>query len=292
VIKYDIFVSFFILENYIAITYYIASFVNIMSDKKNKFLLNLLYNDPHKLVDELQPFIRRMVLFFIANGYIKYTQLDDVVQSVNLQLLSGKLDKMRLQYNHSTQFLTYFTKINKNICLGLIRKAKAKNKLETVRLNESFDVPEANPGSLNELIIQEEIKRLDYYIRLHFKDRPKLDVCLRAFARYPLNVQEIEKILGCTLDDEFSDFELFFNEQYKSATDKDVLFVLNRIFNHLQGKNNSPDSIRKWIHSRVEGLINSLNEKSYLNSGSCYTMDSFKILLSKYFEWLFEKEKN
>ncbi len=256
-----------------------------MSVSQNEHYIFLLYNNPEKLVVELQPFIRNSIQQMSYRGWFAKNEIDDVIQTINQELLSGKIEKMRQQYNHSVYFLTYFTRILSRMCLALLRKAHAKKKINPVRWEDGFNPPDREIDVQDKLIIDEEIRRLGYYLRLFFSDYHKLIICLKAFVRYPLSVAAIEKELDCGLPEKFSEYDVFFKEVYETASDKEVNEKLIRIFNFYHGKKSNTDSLRKYNAIRTKQLINFLNSGFNHDQQTRYTKDTLKILLLKYFEY-------
>lgn len=255
-----------------------------MSNKQNQYIIDLLYNNPYKLLEEMQPVIHKTVHFFILRKQLQKDLHEEIVQSINEKLLTQKLSIIQGQYNRSVKFLTYFTKIIINMCKEYLRAETVQKKhiirreiIESTAIIKEKEI-------INNLIIKEEAQRLNYFLRLFVKEYPKLIVGLKLYIRYPISIIEIENRMSTKISDIYPEVKVFLESDYPNVHDREIYDILVRIFNLNREKNVTPDSVRKWIISRMDRLIKILNKRRSEYGTTCYNRETFKLLLQKSFE--------
>ncbi len=255
----------------------------IMSERNNHYI-ELLHNNPSRLVEEMQPFIRKTVFYFLLRIQARPDLHDEIVQTINEKLLSQKLTVIQRQYNQSVKFLTYFTKIISNMCKEYMRSRSVRQKYFADLEESNISLLSREKDFLENVVIQEEVQRLDYYLRMYFKDYSRLVIGLKFYIRYPVTVGELEKKQSCATNAGDVGLGYFLENQYAEATDKEIYSRLVRIFKTNGKKETSPDSVRKWIQCRMDKIIELLNQGNFEGVSTNYTRETFKILLLKYFE--------
>lgn len=245
--------------------------------KGNALDVYLLNHDPHKLLEHYQPTIEIIVKKYIARGLFRPQEKDDVVQTINEKLLSGKIAKIQNLYNHTCYLSTYFSKIVSNLCLEIKRRHK------TVPYALSLD--EVEPGYQDEradnaLMIRDELNRFDRVLRMYYRSRPKLTLCLKLIFHIPLTETDIRDYYpDCPVEDQQLLTERFGHDRVQ-ATEKEVYAAVTPLFNQCEQKRNSPDALRKWLNARIDEVITLLNAGG---AGANYDKPALKLLVEQYY---------
>ncbi len=243
----------------------------------------LLMENPHKFIEVNQRLIKGMARFFQLKGYIREQEVDDLVQSINEKLLTDRIQKMQLQYNSSVKLHVYFSKIVYNLCRELLR---AKRKEENIRPDTDFveQAAKTNPAVLTNLIIDDELKRLNIILRTYFKDRAKLGINLKILCRIPLEGEDIKRYCLDLTSKEVQQILNHLHQDYVKLNNKEVYERFKLLFNRCEHKTSSADSIRKWVEARITKILHLMNERMDQRTSAQYTKETLIILLHKYFE--------
>jgi len=71
-----------------------------------------------------------------------------------------------------------------------------------------------------------------------------------------------------------------FGGDYENLPDKEIYAIMTPLFNRCEGKENSPDALRKWINMKVDEIIDLLNGRTRRSN---YDQETLKILAQKYY---------
>jgi RNA polymerase sigma factor (sigma-70 family) len=240
--------------------------------------VDLLHNNPGKLIEKYQDTIIIIVNKFIQTGYVRFADKEDFLQDINEQLLI-KIPKIKKQYNEQYRLSTYLSAIIRNICLEKIQKKRTpllKHLEDEIIIKETI----INQGFHN-LVIADEITRLENIFLLFSKQKEKLKLCLKFFFRIPISQDDIVQYLEEKPMKELSELN-----NKETLTDHEIFIILTKIINAKEKKDNSSDAIRKWITARI-------NEILYLMNGNPkranYDKESLCFLVENYF---YKKEEN
>ncbi len=245
----------------------------------NQFYINLLKNNPKQLVLSLQPLINSIVFKFIKLGKFSHDDHQEIKQQVNEALLN-RMPKIRNQYHGKSLLTTYFTSVIRNICHDICRK----NISTPIFLHYEYksQAYENNNGD-SSILFEEEKIRLQRVLRLYYREKCKVILCLKLKYRMLFTFDDFKNVLHFF---DHKDYERFKNKihPYISSTDRSVLTALTEIFNKYENKKNSADALRKWISKKNFEIIDILNETSV---SSQYSEETLQIL----FEMCYTDEK-
>jgi len=243
---------------------------------KNQNDIFLLNNNPNQLILELQDLIDIIVYQFIRSGYFNYNEKQDVKQQINIELFN-RVEVIQKQYKGKSLLRTYIAVIIRNICNEILRdKKKSKYILIENNLNLEGSYDEIDP-----LILDEEMSRLRKIIELYFNKKYKLILCLKLKFKMVIELDDFRNINKNITPDEFGEFIEFINP-YIDCPDNTMFMGLTLILNKYEYKDNTPDSLRKWVTDKINELIDILNGSP---PASNYNRESFQILFEKcYYE--------
>jgi RNA polymerase sigma factor (sigma-70 family) len=237
--------------------------------------MGLLRADPHGLVVRHQNTIHMIVRKYILSGMFGWEEFDDVVQAINEALL-GKMPRIQAQYNGSTLVRTYLSSIIRNICLKLHQQRRREPRID--RLDGSLA---ADSVSVQErYVIEHDILMLSAILQQYDVQLPKLLLCLKLRFRIPLTRDDAVRYSpGCS-EEEYSDIMEAFGGEYQSMTDKQIYAVITPFINRTERRIVTHDAVRKWIHARLQEIMELLNGSPPTSS---YDEESLKILVEDYF---------
>ncbi len=249
-----------------------------MSENRNIEELRLLHEHPDQLMTRYQSIVETVVAGFIRRGFFDYTEKMDVVQNVNTLLLEKKLDKIKEHFNGSVYLRTYFSKVVYNSCLELTRKKARQPIITGEELLQNETARDLNPEQ--QLAIKDELKRVEALLKGFGKKKAKSIFCLKLFGKKWLDESDLEDYNKFGLNEELAMIRASFFENYEGLPDKAAYEVAVLLFNKLEKKSNSADSLRKWVNAIVDNMISLLNGEPPVYH---HTRDTIRILLQMYF---------
>jgi len=246
-----------------------------LHDLDNEKDMSLLRADPHGLVVRHQKTIHMIVRKYIGSGMFVREDFEDVVQAVNEALL-GKLPRIQAQYNGSTLVRTYLSSIIRNICLKLHQKRRREPK--TDRLDGSLAADWVSMQ--DKYAIEHDVLMLRAILRQFDLQLPKLLFCLKLRFRIPLTRNDVVRYSpGCS-EEEYSEIMGEFSGDYQRMTDKEIYTIVTPFMNRTEGRVVSHDAVRKWIHARLQEILELLNGSPPTSS---HDEESLKLLVEDYF---------
>ena len=249
-----------------------------MNENRNTEELRLLEQQPDQLIARYQSIIETVVAGFIRRGFFDRTEKMDVVQTVNTHLLEKKMQKIREHFNGSVYLRTYFSKVVYNTCLEITRKSARQPIIAGEELLEHETSKILNPEE--QLAIKDELRRVEGLLKGFGKKQSKTLFCLKLFAKKWLDESDLAAYRQTQLKEEMAMIRTTFFENYESLPDKSAYEVVVLLFNKLESKSNSADSLRKWVNNIVDNMILILNGEPPVYG---YTRDTLRILLQMYF---------
>jgi hypothetical protein len=243
----------------------------------------LLFQNPSLLLIEIQGLIEIIVMKFIRTGGFSYHEKKDIIQTINEQLLL-KIPKIKEQYKGISTLRSYLAVIIQNICNEILRK---KKHFKNVELETAIITDDRAPNPQNALIIQQEIIRLRHALDLYHKQRNKLIICLKMKFRIPFSIDDFQQYVEKITYEEYLQFEHKVTP-YIESTDLCIYDALIVICNKYENKNNTTDSLRKWVGLKIKELIEFLNG---VPRASNYTEETLQILFEKFNNFI-QNEKN
>jgi hypothetical protein len=236
------------------------------------------YNNLSDFISDAQPLIDIIALKFVRSKRFSYSELSDIKQSIIEELLK-KRSRILDQYKGNASFRTYLSVIIQNICREILRKDKKFIETSVEEFHEEAD-ESLNPE--DKIIIDQEITRLKNAILLYYKQKPKLELCLKVRFRIPLDYEDLQKL---SPDFRNEDFQQLLKDlgNYSGSTDKHMNSIIIDFLNECEGKQNTADSLRKWINLKITELIEFLNGDP---PASNYTEETLQILFEKYVNFI------
>lgn len=149
--------------------------------------LHLLNTDFNTLLKELQLLIR-FAVNEVCNSYSIPEFFDDLLSSVNEELLTKKFDKIKQTYTGQTKLTTYIFAVVTNYCKDEIR-AEQTRKIRSEKIDEESEIY-SDKSSDAKALINDELDRLRLIISL-CKNSARLTSCLKIFANLELSHAEI-----------------------------------------------------------------------------------------------------
>jgi RNA polymerase sigma factor (sigma-70 family) len=244
--------------------------------------IELLRSEPHSLILKYQETVKIIVKKFIIAGIFTAGEYEDIVQEVNVALLT-KIPAMQSQYNGMSLFRTYFSVIVRNICM----KEHAKIDTEIILDQEGIIGFIDNTHVEEKIAFEEEIQKFRSILGLYYRQRPKLLLCLKLYYRIPLTSEDINLWYPkCSPLDHNILLENF-GSNYDGKNDGQIYAIVTPIMNKNEKKDNSADAMRKWTDSKIREIIEMLNGKSRKLT---HNEDSLKTLIDNFFSpYLLEK---
>lgn len=259
----------------------------LQEDAENLKDIGLLKSEPSALVVKYQWLIQYLVNGYVNRGFLTLEEQADMVQEVTARLLDGGVQRMREKYDKRTLVRTYFGVIVRSLISDQLKK-KRSQKAQLVETQEELpevQLAETNAGP-NELLVSEEVRRLETALKLVPRIAGKLKFCMRVWVRWPLSrpiVLEYHPEAPATLVKRVVE-EL---QQYATREDKEVYPTVVLVVNDAEGKATNPDSLRRWVRRKADWLIAVLTGDP---PRANYSDESLQLLLQTWFERLQQRE--
>jgi len=242
--------------------------------------IKLLQQDIPALLHKYQYKIAFIVDGFIRQGAFDKNERDDIIQSINEQLFRKK-SKIQAQYNGAATISTYLSAIIRNVCLQIYRQNKRLiNKELYKKQNSELLLNDGEQNSINHLMIQEELQKLDAIIQMFARQQYKLRLLLKLICRIPIIEVDILHTYPSCPEIYFTKMMQEFGIDYHECTDKEIFERLTYYINILEGKKRTTDAIKKWLSYKLAQIIKILNETS---TTANYDRESLKILVTYYY---------
>ena len=249
-----------------------------MSRNLNNQEIQWLQTEPQRLLTHYQFIIEGIVINFIRKGFFQSEEKEDLIQAINLQLLEGKLEKIRHHFNGSVYLRTYFSKVIYNTCLEMVRQRKRQ--VKTIDMAVLYRAESDRLNAYENLIIREEMYRLEAILKGLGRTRIKAQLCLKLVARIILQMVDIQFYVSPKTTEEIKMIKGYFFREYHHLTDREVFGIIIKLYNKIEKKDTEADSLRKWVYQLLERIIDLLNGGT---SPCQFDKESMKILLQYYF---------
>lgn len=237
-----------------------------------------LNNSPEVLLTRYQPIISAAATRFIARGFFRPEERDELVQEINLQLLEKKLSKMRAQYSGAVLLRTYFAKIVQNAFLEMARTKMRQPTLLGEEILEYRQDGVVSPEG--KLIIRDELLRLEALL----KDWPngyRTRLCFKLWTRSLLQNADIQFYQSPGTAQAVGRLMETCSRGYDDLNEGAVFSLLVELLNLVEAKNTDGDSLRRWNLQQADRLIEMLNG---IPPVSRHSRESLRILLRMYFD--------
>ncbi len=242
--------------------------------------IKLLEQDIPALLHKYQYKIAFIVDDFIRQRVFVSTDRADIIQSINEQLFR-KSTKIQQQYNGAATISTYLSAIIRNTCLQIHRQNKRSIKKEAYKKETTTHLTDdGEQNSINHLIIEDEIQKLDAIIKTFGGQEAKVKLLLKLICRLPIEEVDVLQTYPNCPEIYFTKMMHEFGINYHQYTDKEIFERLTFYINILEKKNRTTDAIKKWLSYKLSHIIKVLNQTSPTAN---YDKESLKILVTYYY---------
>lgn len=250
-----------------------------MENAQNSTEIKWLEEAPGQLLTHYQYIVEATVAKFIVRGFFSANEKMEVVQEINLRLLEQKMQKIQEHFKGTVLLRTYFAKVVYNTCLEICRQQRRQPQV----LGEEHLMQQADSkGSAHELlVIKDELLRLQAALKGLQSDQYKGRLCLKAWVRFVLTQLDIQFYQSPKTTKAIEAIKAKLFSPYHDLTDQEVYGLLIELFNLVENKNNTADSLRKWVVNIIDQLIVLLNGEPPVSS---HSRQSMKLLLQYYFD--------
>ena len=247
--------------------------------KKTLGFMNLLKNHPRMVV----LIYRRYIEKFIYYKHRKIDEREDILQEVITRLIEDKIYKVSDRYDFNLKkistFTSYLMVTIRNIYIDIVRERKIRPLTagELQPVDELFN-PADSENVMNRMLIEEELVKFQTVMKLYYKARPKLELCLKLKFRIPIGKKETSQCFpGCSRED-----IKMLTQDFKLVKDKTMFERVVLIFNRYGDKKSKSDTIRKWIFVKIDEIISHLNRT---HNGVVYNRKNVGDLVSLYYQY-------
>ncbi len=239
----------------------------------------LLNNDPGTLA----LIYKDLIFKFIFKRHANKEDVEEIVQEIITRFLHKKIDAIRRRFNFDNPelptFTSYFMVTVRNIYIDIIRKETrgghlVENEMEIEKLSDN-----RKRDMLNTLILEEEFKKFKTLIKLYHRTGPKLNLTLKIKYNIPISDTDI---LSCFPDCSEDEKNLFVDKSGNYIKNRRSMERIVPIFNKYEGKSNNPDTLRKWISTKLEEIKRQMNN---IHPGSPYNNSTISDLIILYYKW-------
>ncbi len=234
----------------------------------------LLKDDPQGLILKYQPIIKIIVRRYVQSGFIHIQDSDDFIQFINEKLLN-KIKRIQENYNGKALLKTYMSVIMRNLCREKINK---EEQVSTEELAEDHDIG-SSEDTISGIVIEQELDRLTKILSFFYKQKTKLEFCLKLLYRIPVTKKDIEDFCPGKDEKEYHKLLDTINPNVKRK-DKEIYAMVTPFLNKCEQKSNSPDAIRKWTKNKIEEMIKLMNGNPVRAN---YNNETLQILFEKYY---------
>jgi DNA-directed RNA polymerase specialized sigma24 family protein len=210
----------------------------------------LFRKDPHSLLMLYQGLIQSIVYFYIEQGMFSVHQKEDIVQSVNLEILK-RIPSIQQHFNGSALLRTYFSAIVRNICIHMGKKYVVK----PVPLH-SLPGGDADGGLQTDRYSIQQARSVFGAILVQLGPyEPKLRICLNLRYRHPLTREDILHWWPGCGNREMNNLLAMFGGDYRHLEEKEIYPKIVPYFNAAEGKVSGNDAMRKWTASKIQIIL-------------------------------------
>ena len=199
---------------------------------------------------------------FISANYIKRNKihpydLSDLQQHIKFRILE-QLPSIRKNYRGNSKLRTYISAIILNICREFRRKNCEKSISTKIEINDSLLLNQIEYEYIeNKIDIEYEIKALNMVIQTYGDKSSKVKIALKLYFGIKLTYDDLSEYCKNS-EVKITEFSSIVNRE-KKLNKRESIFILNQLFNEVEGKSNSTDATRKWVSRIINRTITMLN---------------------------------
>jgi RNA polymerase sigma factor (sigma-70 family) len=225
-----------------------------MEDPRNATDISLLRTDPHGLLLRHQETIRIIVKIYIESGMFHSTELDDLVQQVNVHLLE-KMPVIQANFDGSCLFRTYLSQAIRNACLNLHDKTTKQPQL--YRLEGEGIAPREDPN--RKLLVEHDVRVLMAILDQFNTQRSKLVFCLKLYYRIPIGRQDILDWWPQCPPEHVQYLLHTFGAYFGDIPQNEIYQRVQPLLSEREKRSIPADSLRRWVDERINQIIHLLN---------------------------------
>ncbi len=250
-----------------------------MENAQNSTEINWLEESPGRLLTHYQYIVEATVAKFILRGFFSANEKMEVVQEINLRLLEQKMQKIQEHYRGTVLLRTYFAKVVYNTCLEICRQQRRQAQI--LGEDHLLQHVDSKGNAHEQLVIKDELLRLQAALKGLQSDQYKGQLCLKAWVRFLLAQPDIQFYQSPKTREAIEAIKAKLFTPYDQMNDQQVYGLLIDLFNLVENKSNTADSLRKWVVNIIDQLIVLLNGDPPV---SAHSRQSIKLLLQYYFD--------
>ncbi len=240
-------------------------------------LKSLLYKEPGTLTVIYRNLIRR----YVNKKHSEKNEIEEIVQEIIMRLLNSKIKGIRTHFDFGNPsfptFTSYFMVTVRNTYIDIVRRESKRKKIFDNNMEIENFKDSKNSLTINSLIIEEEINKLNIIMKLYHRSFPKLNLALKV--KYRIAIDDSD-IIACFPNCSKSDMNLLRNVTGFFLKKKMERVAL--IFNKYEGKSNNPDSFRKWTSIKLEEIKRHMNN---IHPESPYNNATISDLIVLFYKW-------
>lgn len=237
--------------------------------------IEILRQDPSALIYKYRDMIRIIVVNAMAGGLGGRERIASVVDTVTSELML-RIPSIQANYNGTSLVRTYVSAVVRNICRSLRMSQPAEKSLDDPAHEEAVPL-----ASMHERYSINQARSVFRAILLQFdRSLPKLIVCLKLKFRIALGREDFLRWQpGCD-QHILSDFLADMQTWPESLTDMEIFRRSTPLFNHLQSKEATDDTVRRWTSSKIAEIADALNCSI---PGAHFDEETIRLLTEDYF---------
>lgn len=239
----------------------------------------LLHHDFNRLLVNKQAKIWYILTVGIRKGFFGKEELEDAIQEINKKLLE-KSEHYQRNYNGLSTVDAYLQVIIFNECRRYANNHHNTHDMNTILDENKSAIPDRGNNPEEEMIIMDEIKRLDLIMKLYPRQHFQMELFLKLLCRYPVTEIDISQAyLGCNT--------LFYKNMVEKinglmqTSDTEIFRVFANLLSEASIEHPQPESLLHAIKEKIKQITGLMNSKTRTKSN--YDQKSFLILAEKYF---------
>jgi len=221
----------------------------------------------------------------IRKGFFGKEDLEDAIQEVNKRLLE-KSDHLQRNFNGLSSVDAYLQVIIFNEC-----RRYANHHHDNHDMNIGFDenkntIPDPGINPEVEMIIMDEIKRLDSIIKLYPRQRFQIELLLKLLCRFPITEKDISQVYPGINSTFYKNLVDKINGLMQTS-DIEIFRVFTNLLSEAGIEYQQHESLLHSIKDKIKQMIELMNSRTKVKSN--YDQKSFLILAEKYFSLKFTR---
>jgi len=237
--------------------------------------VRLLHQHPDALLVKYQELFKMTVMEFIRSKLVRVDEYDEVIQTINLELLNN-LPTIRRNYDGRARLRTYVTKLATNTCLKFARDRKVHVGLEAVKRNPHVSSDSASHAAL----LSEAADLFHATLDLFGPRLPRILVLLKLYCKLNISMDDVSAAYPGASPRAAANLVKHFGTDYSGLKEKIILEKAAPSLNALEGTRLTAESYRRSINILVREICVLLNGNPPTSS---FDYDDIKILVEDFF---------